>query len=73
MLVVVATDQILNCDCVCQGCLFADRQGRPRWQGGRLGCAVAMADPRQGHIFECQMGFRVVNVDWEAGSTPQNP
>lgn len=65
MLIVITKNQVLTCDRVCQGCLLANQQGYPRWQGEQLGCAAMRLDPHQGRIYECQMGFRLVNVELE--------
>ncbi|HIK53763.1 MAG TPA: hypothetical protein IGS37_01060 [Synechococcales cyanobacterium M55_K2018_004] len=65
MLVILMEDQLLQPQQVCQTCLMADQQGQPRWDQGQLRCGRAlqkMAEqfPTQ---YECQMGFRVANIE----------
>ncbi|NJL01758.1 MAG: hypothetical protein HC910_14780 [Spirulinaceae cyanobacterium SM2_1_0] len=77
MLVVLTEEQVLSPRQVCQGCLFADRSGLPRWQQGRLSCAcvaerVVGNCTTQGHKaspsshlpqhFRCQMGFQLAEI-----------
>jgi hypothetical protein len=64
MLVIVMENQILQPQQVCQSCLMADTSGQPRWDRGQLRCGRALAKladslPQQ---FECQMGFRIANI-----------
>lgn len=63
MLVILAGDQILSPQQVCQDCLWADQRGQPRWHQGQLRCGktpplTPPADPP-----ECPMGFRIVNIE----------
>jgi len=68
MLVVLMNEQIISPQTVCQSCLMADTQGKPRWRRGKLLCGRAltlMADevsdrPNQ---YECQMGFRIADIN----------
>ncbi|NET09854.1 MAG: hypothetical protein F6K16_35170 [Symploca sp. SIO2B6] len=68
MLVMLMNDQLISPQTVCQGCLMANQQGQPRWQRGKLLCGRTlkwMADevgdrPTQ---YECQMGFRIADID----------
>jgi hypothetical protein len=65
MLVILMDDQLLAPNKVCQGCLMADQRGQPRWDHGQLRCGRALhksvdSQPEQ---FECQMGFRVANIE----------
>lgn len=65
MLVIVMEDQILAPHQVCQACLMADQSGQPRWNQGKLRCGRALGKATE-HLpeqFECQMGFRVVQVE----------
>lgn len=64
MLVMLMEEQIIACQQVCQSCLMADRSGQPRWRHGQLCCGnpVAKLGESQAEQFECQMGFRVVNI-----------
>ncbi len=65
MLVKLMDEQILSPACVCQTCLLADRSGQPRWRQGKLGCghAVRKPSPQQPEQYECEMGFRVANIE----------
>jgi hypothetical protein len=64
MLVILMENQMLSPHCVCQGCLMADQNGQPRWQGGQLRCGHPVPKPEtnQANQFECQMGFRIASV-----------
>jgi hypothetical protein len=66
MLVIVTTDRIIPPQQVCQACLLADDEGKPRWRQGTLCCARAMTDNPQSAIpiaYECQMGFKLIDID----------
>ena len=68
MLVILMNDQLLQPKAVCQGCLMADQQGKPRWHGGKLLCGRALTwTPGDGgdrpNQYECQMGFRIADID----------
>jgi hypothetical protein len=65
MLVILMDDHVLPTCQICQGCLLADRSGQPRWRHGQLTCGHAMPKltENQPEQFECEMGFRVVNVE----------
>lgn len=58
-------DQIISPDCVCQGCLMADQSGLPRWNSGKLRCGRTLQKVMddQPEQYECQMGFRVANIE----------
>lgn len=65
MLVILMEDQVLQPQQVCQSCLMADQRGLPRWNQGQLRCGRALQKtsevlPAQ---YECQMGFRVANIE----------
>lgn len=65
MLVILMEDQLLSPQQICHNCLMADQQGLPRWRQGQLRCGRALQKgaevlPTQ---FECQMGFRVANIE----------
>lgn len=64
MLIIMTDEQILSPKQVCQNCLLADTSGLPRWRRGKLGCgcAVSKLHDYQADIYECQMGFRVANI-----------
>ncbi|MBF2033934.1 MAG: hypothetical protein IGR92_00290 [Leptolyngbyaceae cyanobacterium T60_A2020_046] len=65
MLVVMTNDQLFAPLTVCQGCLLATQQGQPRWQQGQLRCgrAIAKAHDDQPAQYECEMGFRLANIE----------
>jgi hypothetical protein len=65
MLVILLENQLLSPHQVCQGCLLADRSGQPRWNQGQLRCghAVRKLSDNQPDQYECQMGFRIANIE----------
>lgn len=65
MLVIVMDDRILSPQAICQNCLLADRTGQPRWRHGQLSCGHAVRNFAEGKPtqYECEMGFRVTNID----------
>jgi hypothetical protein len=65
MLVILMDEQILSPTQVCQSCLLADQSGQPRWRQGKLGCGHALRKrtPQQPDQYECEMGFRVANIE----------
>jgi hypothetical protein len=65
MLVILMDDRVLPTCQICPNCLLADRAGQPRWRHGQLTCGHAMPKltENQPEQFECEMGFRVVNVE----------
>jgi hypothetical protein len=65
MLVIILDDQLLPTQQVCQACLMATESGQPRWQQGRLRCGRALSkhSSDQPDQYECQMGFRVANIE----------
>ncbi|MFE4106420.1 hypothetical protein [Almyronema epifaneia] len=65
MLVILMDDQLLLPQKVCQSCLMADQTGQPRWRQGRLRCGrlVEKLSDTQPDQYECQMGFRVANIE----------
>jgi hypothetical protein len=65
MLVILTEHQLLPPQIVCQTCLFADQQGFPRWQQGKLCCGSAVPEwsPQKVRQFRCEMGFRLANVE----------
>lgn len=64
MLVMIVGDRLVPVKQVCQNCVMASRDGQPRWDSGQLRCGQAIASlmPQQPDQFDCQMGFRVVQV-----------
>jgi hypothetical protein len=65
MLVIMMENQLIAPQQVCQTCLMADQSGQPRWHHGTLRCGRALqkAIETQPEQFECQMGFRVANIE----------
>jgi hypothetical protein len=65
MLVILMDEQILSPNQVCQSCLLADKSGQPRWRQGKLGCghAIPKLIANQPEQYECEMGFRIANVE----------
>jgi len=64
MLVMLMEGQVISPQLVCQSCLLADHGGQPRWKAGQLCCghAVGKLSENQPAQYECQMGFRVANI-----------
>ncbi|KGF71972.1 hypothetical protein DO97_13775 [Neosynechococcus sphagnicola sy1] len=65
MLIILMDKQLLLPHPICQGCPLADQSGQPRWHHGQLGCGRALGRlseqlPQQ---YECQMGFRIANIE----------
>ncbi len=65
MLVIMTENQIYNHEIVCQNCLLADISGHPRWKQGKLCCGhnVTKHTDKQPDQYECEMGFRLVNIN----------
>lgn len=65
MLVLMTDNQLLSPQQVCQTCLLANQQGQPRWHQGQLRCGQALhgVGNNQPAQYQCQMGFRVVNIE----------
>ena len=65
MLVMLMDDRVISPQIVCQNCLLADHSGQPRWRSGQLRCghAIRKLAENQPDQFECQMGFRVANIE----------
>lgn len=64
MLVILMDNQLLLPQQVCQTCLMADQSGQPRWNEGQLRCGRALSKLTQNQPdqYECQMGFRIANI-----------
>ena len=64
MLVMIVGDRLVPVQQVCQNCVMASRDGQPRWDSGQLRCgqAIVSSKPQQPDQFDCEMGFRVVQV-----------
>ncbi|HEY9635120.1 MAG TPA: hypothetical protein V6D14_17085 [Coleofasciculaceae cyanobacterium] len=65
MLVILMDEQILSPTQVCHSCLLADKSGQPRWRQGKLRCGHALGKltPHQPDQYECEMGFRIANIE----------
>ncbi len=65
MLVILMKDHLLPPQQVCQSCLMADQSGQPRWHHGQLRCGRALRKltENQPDQYECQMGFRIANIE----------
>jgi len=65
MLVILMDNQVISPNQVCQSCLLADQSGQPRWRGGQLRCghAIARISEQQPAQYECEMGFRIANIE----------
>ncbi|BFM40546.1 hypothetical protein [Synechocystis sp. LKSZ1] len=65
MLVVLNNEQVFQAHRVCQGCLLANQEGLPRWQGNHLCCAAPIKTALSGPetLYECQMGFRLAQIE----------
>ncbi len=65
MLVIITDRQIICPQDICSGCLWATTQGQPRWRQGQLCCGQQISQRTiddQPSAYECQMGFRLVNI-----------
>ena len=65
MLVILQNEQLLSTEKICPGCLLANQGGTPRWNQGKLGCGhcLGKSAKNQATIYECQMGFRLANIE----------
>jgi hypothetical protein len=65
MLVVMMDNQLLSPNAICQNCLLANQQGQPRWNHGQLRCGRRLSQIQEGQPdqYECQMGFRIANIE----------
>lgn len=65
MLVILTENQLFSPQQVCNSCLMADQNGQPRWRQGQLRCGRALDKVAEGmpDQYECQMGFRVANIE----------
>ncbi len=64
MLVILMDNQLIAPQKICETCLMADQSGQPRWHEGKLRCgrAIRRATEQLPDQFECQMGFRVADI-----------
>lgn len=65
MLVILQQEKILPTHSICQNCLWANQNGNPRWEKGKLDCGKCLtpSPSPQPPLYECQMGFHLVNID----------
>lgn len=65
MLVILMENQLLSPHQICQSCLMADQRGQPRWHHGQLRCGRSLQKlgENQPEQYECQMGFRIANIE----------
>ncbi len=63
MLVILLDDQVIPSAAVCASCLMANQSGEPRFRDGKLGCAQQLESTTNLSQYQCQMGFRLVNID----------
>ena len=65
MLAILTDNQIFSAKQVCQTCLMASQSGEPRWHNGQLCCghAIGKQATHQPAQYECQMGFRIANIE----------
>ncbi|MGD1858209.1 MAG: hypothetical protein ACFB2W_28565 [Leptolyngbyaceae cyanobacterium] len=63
MLVILLEDQVIPSTSVCTGCLMASQSGQPRLRDGKLGCARRLESGSQLPQYQCQMGFRLANIE----------
>ena len=65
MLAILTDNQIFTAKQICQTCLMASQSGEPRWQNGQLRCghAIGKQAADQPDQYECQMGFRIANIE----------
>lgn len=63
MLVVLLDNQVIPSASVCAGCLMANHSGQPRLRDGQLGCAQRLESSTALPQYQCQMGFRLANIE----------
>lgn len=65
MLVILQKEQILSTENICKNCLWANQNGNPRYEGGKLNCGYCLnqKESKQPQRYECQMGFHLVNIE----------
>ncbi|HEY9752438.1 MAG TPA: hypothetical protein V6C46_05780 [Coleofasciculaceae cyanobacterium] len=65
MLVILMDNQLIAPEQICQTCLLASQAGQPRWSNGQLRCghAIQKLAKQQPDQYECEMGFRVANIE----------
>ena len=63
MLVILLDNQVLPSTAVCASCLMANQSGQPRLRDGKLGCARQLDSSAPLPQYQCQMGFRLANIE----------
>ena len=65
MLVILQKEQLIPTERVCCNCLWASKNGNPRWQRGNLDCVdcIVPEESTQPKLYQCRMGFRLVNIE----------
>jgi hypothetical protein len=65
MLVVLTEEQVISVQQICHSCLLANSAGLPRWRQGKLCCGhlLGKSGQSQPEIYECEMGFKIAQVD----------
>ena len=63
MLVILLDDQVIPSASVCASCLMANQSGQPRLHDGKLGCARQLESATHLPQYQCQMGFRLANIE----------
>ena len=67
-MVVLLTDrEVLSPGQVCQQCLFASADGKPRFHDGQVTCGRGLGNAKPAKSQCCPMGFRVVDMPNEEG------
>ncbi len=63
MLVILLENQVIPSASICASCLMANQSGQPRLRDGQLGCAQRLESSTGLSQYQCQMGFRLANVE----------
>ena len=63
MLVILLDNQVIPSASVCASCLMANQSGQPRLRDGKLGCARQLESVTKLPQYQCQMGFRLANIE----------
>ncbi|WP_442786369.1 hypothetical protein [Leptothoe sp. PORK10 BA2] len=67
MLVILLDNHVIPSATVCASCLMANQSGQPRFHDGKLGCAQPLDSSTPLPHYQCQMGFRLANIEsWPA-------
>lgn len=63
MLVILLDNQVIPSTSICASCLMANQSGQPRLRDGELGCAQRLESSTNLPQYQCQMGFRLANIE----------